>query len=110
MRILFMRLTVLPLIDSDEPPDANALWYKYDRWVFSEIYFNCGKTEQQSLSDTMTAKEAWETLADVYNSASLSNIFRLTAEFNSIKHLPAQSALEFINAVIAAATDLRFLG
>jgi len=49
-------------------------------------------------------------LADVYQSSSLSNVFRLTTEFNSIKHIPGQPALESINAVIAAATDLRFLG
>jgi len=104
MRILFMRLNVLPIIDSEEPPDANALWYKCDRWVFSEIYFNCGKKEQESLPDTMSAREAWETLADVYQSSSLSNVF------NSIKHIPGQPVLEFINSVLAAATDLRFLG
>jgi len=92
MRILFMRLNVLPIIDSEVPPDANDLWYKCDRWVFSEIYFNCGKKEQESLSDTMSAREAWETLADVYQSSSLSNVFRLTTEFNSIKHIPGQPA------------------
>ena len=58
MRILFMRLNILPIIDSEEPPDPNALWYKCDRWVFSEIYFNCGKKEKESLSDTMSAREA----------------------------------------------------
>jgi len=99
---------MLLIIDSEEPPDPNALWYKRDRRVFSEIYFNCGKKEQESLSDTMSAREAWETLTGVYQSSSLSNIFRLTTEFNSIKYAPGQPALEFINAVFAAATD--FLG
>jgi len=106
MRILFIRLNVLPKIDSEEPPDTNALWYKCEHWVFSGIYFNCGKKEQEY---TMSAREAWETLADVYQSSSLSNVFRLTTEFNSIKHV-GQPALEFINAVFAAAMDLRFLG
>jgi len=110
MRILFMRLNLLPIIDSEVPLDANALWDKCDRWVFSEIYFNCGKKEQQSLSDTMSAREAWDTLADVYQSSSLSNIFRLTTEFHSLKQIPGQPAIEFINTVLAAATDLRFLG
>jgi len=110
MRILFMRLHILPIIDSEEPLDANALWYKCDHWIFSEIYFNCGKKEQESLSDTISAREAWETLADVYQSSPLSIIFRLTTEFHSIKHIPRQPAPEFINTVLAAATNLRFLG
>jgi len=41
---------------------------------------------------------------------TVGNIFRLTTEFNSVKHIPGQLALEFINAVLAAATDLHFPG
>ena len=49
-------------------------------------------------------------LGNLGQSSCLSNIFRLATEFNSIKHISGQPALDFINTVLAAATDLRFLG
>lgn len=58
MRILLMGVGVLDIIDSDKPRDADGQWLRCDRWVFTEIYFSCGPDQQQSLSDTMTAKEA----------------------------------------------------
>ena len=37
VRILFMCLNVLPLIDSDKPIDADVLWYKCDRCVIRDL-------------------------------------------------------------------------
>lgn len=58
----------------------------------------------------MTAREAWDTLALLYPLTSLGNIFRLSIEFNTLKHKPKKSAINFINSVTAAATKLQFLG
>lgn len=105
-----MGVGVLDIIDADKPHDADANWHRCDRWVFTEIYFSCGPNQQESLSDTMTAREAWDTLAAQYQSTSLGNIFRLTTVFGSLKHNPNEPVINFINAVVSAATELRFLG
>ena len=110
MRVLFMKVGVLPLIEADTPVPPDALWIRCDRWTFSEIFFSCGAEQQLSLDETMTARQAWDTLAELYQSASLGNIFRLTLEFNSLKQSPGQPAIQFINSVWNAASELRFLG
>lgn len=55
MRILFMRMSLLDLIDHARPPDATPAWDTANKWAFSEIYFRCWPDIQASLSDTMTS-------------------------------------------------------
>ena len=105
-----MRMSLLDPIDHDRPRNATTAWVTADKWAFSEIYFRCKPGVQHSLSDNMTARQAWTLLEDVYHSASSANIFRLTIAFNSLRQKPEQPILSFINDVIAAATDLKLLG
>ena len=110
MRILFMRMSLLDLIDHVRPPDATPAWETANKWAFSEIYFRCRPDIQSSLSDTMTARQAWTSLEDVFQSSSTANIFQLTLAFNTLDQRVGQPVLTFINDVVAAATDLRYLG
>jgi len=48
-------------------------------------------------------------LEDLFQSSSSANVFQLTLTFNSLQR-PGQPVLTFINEVIAAATDLKYLG
>jgi len=110
MMILFLKVGILPLIDDARPPDADAKWDKCDQWTFSEIFFSCGVKQQLCLDETMSARQGWEALADLYQSASLGNIFRLTVEFNDIKQLLKKQAIQFITSVCTAASELKYLG
>ena len=110
MRILFMRMSLLDLVDHSRPPDATPAWETANKWAFSEIYFRCRPDIQASLSDTMTARQAWTSLEDVFQSSSTANIFQLTLAFNTLHQRVGQPVLTFINDVVAAATDLRYLG
>ena len=58
----------------------------------------------------MTEKEAWSALAQLYQSPSRGNIFRLTTIFHSLHQQADQPALSFINQVITAASELKDLG
>ena len=58
----------------------------------------------------MTARQAWTSLEDVFQSSSTANIFQLTLAFNTLDQRVGQPVLTFINDVVAAATDLRYLG
>ena len=110
LRILFMKIGILPVIDHERPADAGARWDRCDRWAFSEIFFSCPPEQQLFLEESMTAHESWVTLADLYQSSSLGNVFRLTSEFNSLRQLPGQPAIQFFAAVCSAASELRYLG
>ena len=110
IRIFFNSKSLLPLVDNDPPVDADAKWHRLDRWCFSVLYFACSKEAQDNLEDTMSTRQAWSTLADLYHSATLGNIFRLSISFNALTQKPDQSALSFINQVVAAAHELRDLG
>ena len=84
IRIFFNSKSLLPLIDSPPPDDADVKWHRFDRWCFSVLYFACGKEAQENLDDGMTTREAWTTRSDLYHSATLGNVFRLTIKFNSL--------------------------
>ena len=71
---------------------------------------SCGPDQQLCLDESMSAYDAWASLADLYQSSTLGNVFRLTAEFNAMKQQPGQPAIQFVNAVCAAASDIRCLG
>ena len=101
-----MRMCLLDLIDYERSPDATAAWDKADKWAFSEIYFRCKTETQASLTDIMTARQAWLTLENLFQSSSTANIFQLTMTFNR----PGQPVLSFINEVVTLAMDLRHLG
>jgi len=58
----------------------------------------------------MSAREAWSTLENLYLGSSLENVFMLLQDFNRLSQRSNQSAIQFINTVMAAATDLRHLG
>ena len=58
----------------------------------------------------MSAREAWLTLENLYLGSSLENLFMLSQDFNRLSQRSNQSAIEFINTVMVAATDLRHLG
>lgn len=110
MRILFIRMSLLDVIDIDKPVDADYRWERADSWAFSEIYFRSGPEPQQNLTDDMSAAQAWRVLKELYQSSSLGNIFRLTAEFTSLRQKPGQPSIQFINSVLSAAAELRYLG
>lgn len=63
--------------------------------------------QQLCLDENMTARQAWDSLAELYQSASLGNVFRLTGEFNAMKQRLNQQAIQFISLVCTAASDLR---
>ena len=42
IRILFLKVGVLSVVDDAPPPDAGSRWTTCDRWAFSEIFFSCG--------------------------------------------------------------------
>ena len=84
MRILLMRMSLLDLVDHDRPPNASLAWITADKWAFSEIYFRCKPEVQTSLSDDMSAYQAWTLLEEVYHSATSANIFQLTIAFKSL--------------------------
>ena len=110
MHILFMRMSLLDLIDHLRAPDATPSWDTTNKWAFSEIYFRCRSNIQASLSDIMTARQAWTSLEDVFQSSSTANIFQLTLVFNTLHQRVGQPVFTFINDVVAPATDLRYLG
>lgn len=58
----------------------------------------------------MSAKHSWDTLANLFQSPSLGNIFRLAMEFNALKQHPDQPAMQFMTFVCTAAADLLSLG
>ena len=58
----------------------------------------------------MSAKHSWDTLANLFQSSSLVNIFRLAMEFNALKQRPYQPAMQFMTSLCTAAADLRPLG
>ena len=97
------------MIEIDRPVDADELWAKCDRCAFSEIFFSCSPEQQLNLEEVMSAKHSWDTLASLFQSLSLSNIFRLTIEFNALKQRPDQPAMQFMTCVCTAAADLRSL-
>lgn len=94
------------------PDDADASWENADKWAFPEIYFRCKPETQASLTDNMSAKQAWTTLEELFQSSSSANIFQLTLTFNSLHQQLGQPVLAFINIneVISAASDLKYLG
>jgi len=110
MRVLFMRNRLLDLLDSEVPANPDALWRRANGWAFSEIFFRVSPDIQCNLSDTMSAREAWLTLENLYLGSSLENVFMLSQDFNRLSQKTNQSAIQFINSVMAAATDLRHLG
>ena len=100
IRMLFAKVGVLPVIEIDRPVDADELWAKCDRWAFSEIFFSCSPEQQLNLEEGMSAKHSWDTLANLFQSPSLGNIFRLTMEFNALKQRPDQPAMQFMTSVV----------
>lgn len=69
MSILLHRVGLARLIQEDkpdEPPLLSEAWFRADGWAFPEIYFRCTPDLQLSLSDTMTAYDAWQLLQDLY--------------------------------------------
>ena len=98
--MLFAKVGVLPVIEIDRPVDADELWAKCDRWAFSEIFFSCSPEQQLNLEEGMSAKHSWDTLANLFQSPSLGNIFRLTMEFNALKQRPDQPAMQFMTSVV----------
>lgn len=104
-----MKVGVLPLIDQDPPPNGDALWDKCVHWVFLEIFFSFCPDQQLCLDEAMTAKQCWNILVDLYQSASLRIIFRLTLEFSSLKQGSNPPAIQFITAVCNSASDLKYL-
>ena len=97
-------------MDSDPPFDADELWTHLDRSSFCTLFFAYATEAKDSLDDVMTAKEAWTALAQLYQSPSRGNKFRLTTIFHSLHQQPDQPALAFINQVITAAGELKDLG
>jgi len=110
MRVLFMRNRLLDLLDSEVPANPDAIWRRANGWAFSEIFFRVSPNIQCNLSDTMSAREAWLTLENLYLGSSLENLFMLSQDFNRLSQKINQPAIQFINSVMAAATDLRHLG
>jgi len=49
-------------------------------------------------------------LEDLFQSSSSAKVFQLTLTFKSLHQEPGQPVLTFINEVIAAAKDLKYLG
>ena len=58
----------------------------------------------------MSTDQAWSTLADLYHSVTLGNIFRLSISFNALTQKLYQLVLSFINQVVVATHKLRDLG
>jgi len=77
MRVLFMRNRLLDLLDSEVPANPDALWRRANGWAFAEIFFRVSPDIQCNLSDTMSAREAWLTLENLYLGSSLENLFML---------------------------------
>jgi len=88
MRVLFMRSRLLDLLDSEKPADSDAVWRRANGWAFSEIFFGVSPEIQCNLSDTMSAREAWLTLENLYLGYSLQNLFMLSQDFNRLSQRP----------------------
>jgi len=78
MRVLFMRNRLLDLLDSEVSANPDVLWRRANGWAFSEIFFRVSPDIQCNLSDTMSAREAWLTLENLYLGSSLENMFMLS--------------------------------
>lgn len=104
MRILLMRMSLLDLIDHDKPPDGDIRWDKADKWAFSEIYFRCKLGTQTSLTDDMTARQAWTRLEVVFHSASTANIFQLTTRISD--HYDMNTIIVFYHLLPTSSTKV----
>ena len=109
MWILFIRMSLLDLFDHVRPADTTPAWETANKFAFSEIYFHCRPNIQASLSDTITARQAWTSLEDVFQSSSTANIFQLTLAFNALHQGVGQPPLTLINGVTSTTTNLRYL-
>ena len=92
------------------PANATAAWHRADGWAFSEIYFRCTPELQLSLSDTMTALEAWTLLHDLYQNASIANLLYLNTRFNCLHQKVGQTAFQFITGVVTLSNEIRHMG
>jgi len=100
----------LPPYSSEVPANPDAVWRRANGRAFSDIFFRVSPEIQCNLSDTISAREAWLTLENLYLGPPLEKLFMLSHNFNRLSQKTNQSTIQFINTVITAATDLRQIG
>ena len=101
---------LLQFIQDEKPDDADHTWSRADGWAFSEIYFRCSSKQQLSLTNSITALEAWNLLQELYQNSSMANLLNLNNRFASLRQKVGQSAFQFITEVISLANDIRDMG
>ena len=48
LRVLFMKIGILAVVDHSRPADAGAHWDPCNRWAFSEIFFSSALSSSSS--------------------------------------------------------------
>ena len=103
-------MRLLQFIQEEKLDEADDAWDRADGWAFSEIYFRCTTEQQLSLTDSMTAYEAWTLLQELYQNESITNLLELNTRFSWVAQKPMQSAFQFITEVISLANEIYYMG